>query len=66
MAGNRRGKLKEHFEGIHRNAEWSKVHITKSLALIGDVEHPLFKAIVSLGEGIQTLDDLALDIYAKL
>jgi len=34
MAGNTRGKLKEHFEGIHRNFEWSIVHVQKSLNLI--------------------------------
>jgi len=34
MAGNTRGKLKEHFEGIHRNFEWSIVHVQKSLTLI--------------------------------
>lgn len=34
MAGNTRGKLKEHFEGIHKNLDWSLNHIQKSLALI--------------------------------
>ena len=34
MAGNTRGKLKEHFEGIHRNLDWSLYHINKSLQLI--------------------------------
>lgn len=34
MAGNTRGKLKEHFEGIHRNFDWSLHHINTSLALI--------------------------------
>lgn len=34
MAGNTRGKLKEHFEGIHRNFDWQIVHIEKSLNLI--------------------------------
>lgn len=34
MAGNTRGKLKEHFEGIHRNFDWSLHHINVSLALI--------------------------------
>lgn len=34
MAGNTRGKLKEHFEGIHRNFDWSLHHINKALALI--------------------------------
>lgn len=34
MAGNARGKLKEQFEGIHRNFEWIKAHIEKSLNII--------------------------------
>jgi len=34
MAGNTRGKLKEHFEGVHRNFDWCIAHINKSLALI--------------------------------
>lgn len=31
MAGNTRGKLKENFEGIHRNLDWCTKHINKSL-----------------------------------
>ncbi len=34
MAGNTRGKLKEHFEGVHRNFDWCIAHINKSLELI--------------------------------
>jgi hypothetical protein len=34
MAGNTRGKLKEHFEGIHRNFDWSLHHINTALSLI--------------------------------
>jgi len=34
MAGNTRGKLKEHFEGIHRNFDWTMHHIQTSLTLI--------------------------------
>lgn len=66
MAGNTRGKLKEHFEGIHRNLDWCIHHVNTSLQLIGDENHPLFKGVKSLGEGIQTLDELAQDVYAKL
>jgi len=36
MAGNTRGKLKEHFEGIHRNFDWSLHHINTSLKLIDE------------------------------
>ncbi len=31
MAGNTRGKLKENFEGVHRNFDWCQKHIAKSL-----------------------------------
>lgn len=34
MAGNTRGKLKENFEGVHRNFDWCMKHINKSLELI--------------------------------
>jgi len=34
MAGNTRGKLKEHFEGVHRNFEWCLHHINETLKLL--------------------------------
>lgn len=34
MSGNTRGKLKEHFEGIHKNLDWCIHHINTSLNLI--------------------------------
>jgi len=34
MAGNTRGKLKEHYEGVHRNFDWCLKHINTSLDLI--------------------------------
>lgn len=34
MAGNTRGKLKENFEGIHNNFNWSLKHVNKSLEQI--------------------------------
>jgi len=34
MAGNTRGKLKEHFEGVHKNLDWALHHIGKSATLI--------------------------------
>jgi len=88
MAGNTRGKLKECFEGVHRNFDWSLKHINKSLELIAiqlmesqpDVykkedaaeaeaalmSYPLYQGVKALGEGIETLDDLANKIYASL
>jgi len=34
MAGNTRGRLKEKFEGVHRNLDWSTRHINEALGLI--------------------------------
>jgi len=66
MAGNTRGKLKEKFEGVHRNFEWSRKHLTESLVLIAEHRPNLTEAIKSLAEGIDTLDELAMSIYARL
>lgn len=34
MAGSTRGKLKEHFEGIHKNLDWCIHHVAQSANLI--------------------------------
>lgn len=34
MSGNTRGKLKEHFEGVHRNLDWCIHHVNESLKLL--------------------------------
>jgi len=66
MAGNTRGRLKERFEGVHRNFEWSQKHLEASLALIQEHNPSLTDAIKSLNEGIIMLDELAMKIYASL
>ena len=66
MVGNTRGKLKERFEGIHRNFEWSKTHLAQALALIADHKPNLSDSIKQLAGAIDTLDELAQDIYARL
>jgi len=45
MAGNTRGKLKEHFEGIHRNLDWCMHHVAQSMTLIQNklAQQPKFK-----------------------
>ncbi|MCP3678958.1 MAG: hypothetical protein GY782_01140 [Gammaproteobacteria bacterium] len=85
MAGNTRGKIKEHFQGVHKNFEWALHHVAKSMTLIasqlsrqsgfkdveGDAEkeeaffeqHPMYRAMKSLGEGIATLDGLAEQVH---
>lgn len=66
MAGNTRGKLKEKFEGIHRNLDWATAHCKTSLTLIKNHNPKLTEAVESLGKGIKALDDLAQGIYSKL
>ena len=66
MAGNTRGKLKEKFEGVHRNFDWSQKHLAEALALIQEHNPNLSESIESLAEGIKMLDELAVNIYARL
>ncbi|MBA7524145.1 hypothetical protein ES705_16282 [subsurface metagenome] len=88
MAGNTRGKLKENFEGVHRNLDWCMKHINSSLEQIAVqlmqtqpdkykkdnadeaeaalMSYPLYQGVKALGEGIETLDGLANNIYASL
>lgn len=66
MAGNTRGRLKERFEGIHRNFDWIDEHCIQSLILIKQHNPKLSKAIKALQEGIKTMDKLAQDIYSKI
>ena len=66
MAGNTRGRLKERFEGIHRNLDWAERHCGEALELIQDKNPKLTEAIKALNEGIITLDKLAQSVYAGL
>jgi len=66
MASNTRGKLKEHFEGIHRNFDWIVYHCQKCLALIADKNPKLKTAIDCLAKGVETLDKIVMDLYSKL
>ncbi len=66
MAGNTRGRLKERFEGIHKNFEWTREHCAQSLGLIGDKKPELSIAIKGLAEAVDVLDDLAQSIYGSL
>jgi hypothetical protein len=73
MAGNTRGRLKERFEGVHRNFDWAIEHCNQSIILIENLPKPLpesgkklLESIKGLGDGIKTLDELAQNIYAKL
>lgn len=66
MAGNTRGRLKERFEGIHKNFGWIREHCVQSLILIKEHHPKLSESITSLHKAIDTLDELAQDIYSKL
>jgi len=66
MAGNTRGKIKEHFEGVHRNFDWITYHCQKLLALIGDKKPNLSDAVKSLDEGCKTLDGIVQEMYGKI
>lgn len=66
MAGNTRGKLKEEFEGVHRNFEWVKEHLTKSLILIEEKHPHLRQGVETLAAAVDSLDELAQGIYAKI
>jgi len=66
MASNTRGRIKERFEGIHKNFEWVKEHCAQCLKLIEDKNPAMKKAVESLGEGVKTLDDIAQDIYSRV
>lgn len=66
MAGNTRGRLKERFEGIHRNFDWSLKHIEACNILVDDKNPALTEAFKALQEGITSLDELAMKIYSTL
>ncbi|MBA7474032.1 hypothetical protein ES707_09379 [subsurface metagenome] len=66
MAGNTRGKLKEHFEGIHRNLDWVLYHCQASLKLIADKNPALTKAVNTLAKGIDVIDKTVQKLYSRL
>ncbi len=66
MAGNTRGKLKEHFEGIHRNFDWIMYHCQKSLDLIEDKNPALTKAVEAIAKGVDIIDKGVQKLYSRL
>lgn len=66
MAGNTRGKIKEHLEGLHRNHEWQLDHSQKILDLIAGRNPKLTEAIESYAHEIQELDKLVLALYSTI
>jgi len=66
MAGNTRGKLKEQFEGIHNNFNWTLTHIERALILIDEHNPKLKEGTLAIAEEVKTLDKLAQGIYSKI
>jgi len=66
MASNTRGRIKERFEGIHKNFDWIQEHCSQCLTLIGDKNPKMSEAVLALGEATETLDKLAQNIYSTI
>lgn len=66
MAGNTRGKIKEHLEGIHRNCDWQIYHIQTVLELIEDKNPTLTKSMKTLAESCKAVDEFNQLIYSKI
>lgn len=66
MAGNKRGKLKEHFEGMHRNFDWVNKHCIESLELIQDGHPHLSEGIKQITVATAMIDKLAKDVYDRI
>jgi len=66
MAGNTRGKLKEHFEGIHRNYDWVDDHCNKVVVLIAGRKPKLTEAIQALQTETKALDNLVQGLYSTI
>ncbi len=66
MAGNTRGKLKEHLEGMHRNCNWIKTHCEQSLELLPDGYDKLEKSFGCLVEMTNQLDNFINKLYSNV
>ena len=66
MAGNTRGKIKECFEGIHRDFDWIEAHCDKIVRLVNGRKPELTNAVETLHAEIKVLDRLVQCLYAKI
>jgi len=66
MSGNARGKLKEEFEGIHRNLDWVRFHSQKCKLLLGETHPEIHAMLDALIAEMTVLDDGAARIYSTL
>ena len=66
MASNTRGRIKERFEGIHKNFDWVLEHCEQCEKLIADKNPKMLEAVQSLFKGTKVLDELAQSIYGTV
>lgn len=66
MAGNTRGKIKEHLEGCHRNFDWATVHLEKTIALIDGKKPKLSEGLLAVGEAVKAIDEKVQAVYAQI
>ncbi len=66
MAGNRRGRIKEHLIGVHKNCGWITEHVLQMLALIKDENPNLSEAITGIGKVSDQLDELTQDLFGTI
>lgn len=66
MAGNTRGRIKEHFEGMHKQFDWLEFHCDKIVLLVGGKKLDLTRAVELLHEEIKVLDELTQSLYATI
>ena len=65
MSGSRRGKLKEHCEGMHRNCDWIIEHCIQSMALIGGENPEMTEAFAQLGTLAGQVDEFVQTLYKQ-
>lgn len=66
MAGNTRGKIKEHLEGMHKNCDWQLHHCEQLLVLIQEKHPTLTESVKTLAKSVSAIDDFTMSIYAKI
>jgi len=63
MAGNTRGRIKEHFAGIHKNIDWIEYHCDKIVLLVDGKKSNLTEAVEFFHREMKVLDELAQSLY---
>ena len=66
MPKHTRGKVLEHFEGVHRNCEAIKAHCEKAIILIADQNPEWSKAVGLLLQLNDEVDRTAQQLYGLL